>query len=142
MLRLAEDVYQRMIGHCYDGLPLEACGLLAGHPGQPNSSADDAKATVFYPCRNEAQSSKLYRIGIDYMKAERDADDRGIEVLGVVHSHTHTDPYPSPTDIENAAAAPTLHYVIVSLRDTAPMVRSYRISDGTVMEESLVVEGR
>jgi proteasome lid subunit RPN8/RPN11 len=138
MLRLAEDVYQRMIGHCYDGLPLEACGLLAGHPGY----ADDAKAGVFYPCRNEAQSSKLYSIGIDYMKAERDANDRGIEILGVVHSHTHTDPYPSPTDIENAAAAPTLHYVIVSLRDTAPMVRSYRITDGTVTEESLVVEGR
>ena len=135
MLRLSVDAYKRMIGHCYDGLPLEACGLLAGH-------ADSAKAEVFYPCRNEAASAKLYRIGIDWMKAERDADERGIEIIGIVHSHTHTDPYPSPTDIENAQAAPTMHYVIVSLRDTAPMARSFRITDGTVTEEFLTVEGR
>ena len=27
MLRLRRDAYLRMVGHCYDGLPLEACGL-------------------------------------------------------------------------------------------------------------------
>jgi proteasome lid subunit RPN8/RPN11 len=135
MLRLAHDAYLRMIGHCLDGLPLEACGLLAGH-------ADTNKADRCYPCRNEAQSAKLYRIGIDYARAEQDADDRGIRIIGVFHSHTHTDPFPSPTDIENAAVDPALHYVIVSLRDTAPMVRSYRIVDGTVTEEPVVVEGR
>ncbi|HEV7886182.1 MAG TPA: M67 family metallopeptidase [Acidimicrobiales bacterium] len=135
MLRLALPAYKQMIGHCYDGLPLEACGLLAGH-------ADTGKAEVFYPCRNEAQSAKLYRIGLDYARAEDDADQRGLQIIGVVHSHTHTDPYPSPTDIENAAVDAGLHYVIVSLRDEAPMARSYRIVDGTVAEESLGVEGR
>ncbi|MDQ1439359.1 MAG: [CysO sulfur-carrier protein]-S-L-cysteine hydrolase [Acidimicrobiaceae bacterium] len=134
MLRLAQPAYQRMVGHCLDGLPLEACGLLGGH-------VDTAKADVCYPCRNEAQSAKLYSIGIDYMHAERDADARGIEIIGVFHSHTHTDPYPSPTDIAQAVD-PAWHYVIVSLRDTAPMVRSYRIVDGTVVEEPVVVEGR
>jgi proteasome lid subunit RPN8/RPN11 len=138
MLRMSAEVYQRMVGHCYDGLPLEACGLLAGPP----NARDNAKATRFYPCRNEAQSAKLYAIGLDYMRAERDADERGIEILGVVHSHTHTDPYPSPTDIDNAAVDPSLHYVIVSLRDIAPMARSFRIVDGAVTEESLAVEAR
>lgn len=135
MLRLSETAYKAMVGHCLDGLPLEACGLLAGH-------AASNKAEVYYPCKNEAASAKLYTIGLDWMKAERAADEAGIEILGIVHSHTHTDPYPSPTDIENAQAAPTMHYVIVSLRDLAPMARSYRIVDGAVSEEFLVVEGR
>ena len=52
MLRMSEAVYQRMVGHCYDGLPLEACGLLGGAPGP-------AKASVCYPTRNVAESSKL-----------------------------------------------------------------------------------
>jgi proteasome lid subunit RPN8/RPN11 len=135
MLRLAYTAYQRMIGHCLDGLPLEACGLLAGH-------ADTANATTAYPTGNESASAKVYRIpSKDLLRADRDAEANGTELIGVFHSHTHTDPYPSPTDIENAPD-PGWHYVIVSLRDTAPMVRSYRIVDGAVTEEPVVVEGR
>lgn len=136
MLRLSESAYKTMIGHCLDGLPLEACGLLAGH-------ADTAKVTTAYPTGNEAASAKLYVIPPkDMLRVDRAAEADGLEVIGVFHSHTHTDPYPSPTDIENAQAAPDWHYVIVSLRDTAPMARSYRITDGQVTEEFLVVEAR
>ena len=141
MFRLSESAYKTMIGHLLDGLPLEACGLLAGHRG-PGTTGDNDKAAVFYPCKNEAASAKLYAIGLDWMKAERAADEAGLEILGIVHSHTHTDPDPSPTDIENAQAAPSMHYLIVSLRDLAPMARSYRIVDGQVTEEFLVVEAR
>ena len=138
MLRISEAVYQHMVAHCYDGLPLEACGLLAGHA---IATQDSAKASVFYPCRNEAQSARIYEIGLDYAKAEDDADAKGLQIIGVVHSHTHTDPYPSPTDVASAVD-PSWHYVIVSLRDEAPMVRSYRIQNGAIAEESLAVEAR
>lgn len=50
------------------------------------------------------------------------------------HSHTHTEAYPSPTDVAQAPD-PSWHYVLVSLRDTEPVVRSYRIVDGLVTEE-------
>ena len=46
------------------------------------------------------------------------------------HSHTHTEAYPSPTDVAQAPD-PSWHYVLVSLRDIQPVVRSYRIVDGT-----------
>ncbi len=71
---------------------------------------------------------------------QRDAEDAGMEIVGVVHSHTHTEPYPSPTDVAQAPD-PAWHYVIVSLRDEAPRVRSYRIVEGGIAEEPLVVEG-
>ena len=135
MLQLSAAVYAQMVGHCYDGLPLEACGLLAGPKGQ----TDDATATVCYPTRNAARSSRVYEVhGLDYRDADDDAEARGLEILAVFHSHTHTDPYPSPTDVASALF-PQWHYVLVSLRDEAPMTRSYRIVDGKIAEEPVVV---
>jgi proteasome lid subunit RPN8/RPN11 len=137
VLSLTTDVHQRMVGHCYDGLPLEACGLLAG----PSPSGDDGRAVVCYPTRNAAESSRVYTVDPrDHLKADRDAESRGLEILGVFHSHTHTDAYPSPTDIAQAPD-PSWHYVLVSLRDEAPVVRSYRIVDGKVREEQVVLSG-
>jgi proteasome lid subunit RPN8/RPN11 len=70
----------------------------------------------------------------DHLRAERDAEDRGWEIIGVVHSHTHTEAYPSPTDVAQAPD-PSWYYAIVSLRDeTNPSLRSYRIVDGEVTE--------
>lgn len=135
MLRLTRDAHARLVAHAYDGLPDEACGLLTGPPG-------DDRATTFHPCRNAAASSRVYTVDHrDYMAAEDEADARGEVVVGVVHSHTHTDAYPSPTDVERAVD-PSWHYVIVSLRDEAPVVRSFRIGDGAIAEEAITVTGR
>lgn len=130
MLRVTRDVYMRMVGHGYDGLPDEACGLLAGPPG-------DDLASAFYPARNAAESSRVYTVDPrDHLRADRDADDQGLTVMGVVHTHTHTEAYPSPTDVAQAPD-PAWHYVIVSFRDLVPVVRSYRIDGETVTEESV-----
>ena len=128
VLELTDEVYAGIVGHSYDGLPLEACGLLAG-------DAALAKATVFYPCVNVARSSRVYTVDPkEHLRADRDAEDRGLEIIGVVHSHTHTEAYPSPTDVAQAPD-PGWHYVIVSLRHEAPVLRSYRIVDGEISEE-------
>ena len=76
---------------------------------------------------NAAASARVYTVDpLDHLQAERDADDRGREIIGVVHSHTHTEPYPSPTDVAQAPD-PAWHYVIVGLKRDAPEIRSYRI---------------
>jgi len=76
----------------------------------------------------------------DHLKADRDAEERGLEIIGVFHSHTHTEAYPSPTDVAQAPD-PAWHYVLVSLR-AEPVLRSYRIVDGNISEETVVLEGR
>ena len=135
MLRLTAEAHARMVAHCYDGLPLEACGLLAGRPG-----ADEALAC--YPTANAAASSRVYTVDpLQHLRADRDAEDRGLEIIGVFHSHTHTDPYPSPTDIAQAPD-PAWHYVLVSLREGVAMTRSYRIVDGVVTEEPITLVRR
>jgi proteasome lid subunit RPN8/RPN11 len=135
MLRLSGSTYLAVVGHSLDGLPDEACGLLAGPLGT-------GKVVEAYRCRNDAASARVYTLnGQDQLRADREAQARGLEIIGVYHSHTHTDPYPSPTDVAQAPD-PAWHYVIVSLRDGDPMLRSFRIVDGEVTEEPVVVERR
>ena len=132
MLRLSASAYAAIVGHAYDGLPDEACGLLLGDPARD-------VAPIFHPTANAARSSRVYSIGPrDFLDADDAAAEAGLAIIGVVHSHTHTDAYPSPTDIAQAPD-PEWHYVIVSLRDDAPVLRSYRIVDGTVSEEPVGV---
>ena len=128
VLTLSNEVWLQMVGHAYDGLPDEACGLFAGEPAT-------GLVRVFYPCRNAAASSRVYTVDPrDHLAADRDAEKRGLELLGVMHSHTHTEAYPSPTDVDQAPD-PAWHYVIVSLKREAPVLRSYRIVDGSITEE-------
>src|SRR6266581_7490149 len=124
-LRLTESQYATIIGSCYDGLPDEACGLLVGPldaDGLPTGVITEAR-----PCRNADASAVTYTVDPrDMLGAMRAAEARGDEVVGVWHSHTHTEGYPSPTDVRQSVD-PAWMYVIVSLRDQAPVLRAYRI---------------
>ena len=134
-LRLTGSQYRQIVAHCYDGLPDEACGLFGGDP-------TTGKAAVTYPTRNAAASARVYEVDPrDYLHADRDAEARGLQIIGVFHSHTHTDAYPSPTDVAQAPD-PAWHYVLVSLKDLVPVVRSYRIVDGNITEEPVVLDGK
>ena len=113
-----------MVAHCLAGLPDEACGLSV-------ASLRPVPRSTCYPTRNVAASAKLYTVDPrEHLRADRDAEAGGHEIIGVFHSHTHTEAYPSPTDVAQAPD-PQWHYVLVSLRDTEPVLRSYRIVDGS-----------
>jgi proteasome lid subunit RPN8/RPN11 len=121
-----------MVGHAYDGLPDEACGLLAG-PVEPDGRPSGSVVAV-YPCRNADASARTYTIDSqDQLRAMRDATKRDLDIVGVYHSHTHTDAYPSATDIRQSVD-PHWWYVIVGLRHGEPDVRAYVIADGGVTE--------
>jgi len=124
-----------MLGHAIGGLPNEACGLMGGRWG---SNVVEA----FVPTRNVDESAKTYSIGPDgFLAADRALGPRGLDVTGVMHSHTHTDPYPSPTDVAKADN-PLLagwHFVIVSLRSDVPMLRSWLLDGGTITEEPVEI---
>ena len=88
------------------------------------ATGDVAAATR--PATSPPRPSSTPSTPREHLRADRDAEARGIEIIGVFHSHTHTDAYPSPTDVAQAPD-PGWHYVLVSLRDTHPTLRSYRI---------------
>jgi proteasome lid subunit RPN8/RPN11 len=132
VLQLDRAAFDAICALAFSEYPLEMCGLIAGAPG-------DDRVERFYPCHNVAESAKLYTIDPkDHYRAQLDADDHDWEIVGVVHSHTHSEPYPSPTDVAQAPD-PGWHYVIVSLKRDAPELRSYRIVEGEISEESIVL---
>jgi proteasome lid subunit RPN8/RPN11 len=69
----------------------------------------------------------------------RAAEERGDELVAVWHSHTHTDAYPSDTDVRQAVE-PAWMYVIVSLKHAEPVLRAYRIRDGAIAEVDVTIE--
>lgn len=144
MLNVTRQVWLEMIAEAWRVYPHEACGLILGPPG----GADPARATRFVAVKNAACSSRVFELdGLGFMKAERTADDAGLAVIGVMHSHSHTAAYPSPTDQAEAAkplAPDAWHWVIVSLAWGEPEVRSFAARPGGgsasgIAEEPLVL---
>ena len=134
MLEIPRDCYFALVAHALDGLPDEACGLIAGRFGSD-------RVDRFVPLRNAAASSKIYEIDpADWVAAEDAADNEKLAILGVVHSHTHSSAYPSPTDVRQASMTDpfgVLRYLIVSLKHPEPSLRSFRIVDEGITEEAI-----
>lgn len=131
MLTLTLAQREAIVATCIRALPNEGCGLLLG---STEGVVHEVIASV-----NVADSARIYEIDPKVLlRATRRADDEGLEVIGVFHSHTHSEAYPSPTDIRQAPD-PSWHYVLVSLLDSPAAVRSFRVVDETVDEEPLVV---
>jgi proteasome lid subunit RPN8/RPN11 len=131
VLTLTASQRDRVVATCLRALPEEGCGLLLG-------SADGVVAEIV-PSENVAHSARIYEIDPRLLlKTFRRADDLGLEVIGVFHSHTHSAAYPSPTDV-NQAPDPNWHYVLVSLATIPTEVQSYRIIEDVVTLEECVV---
>lgn len=120
-----------MVATCIRALPDEGCGLLLG--------SSDGVVVDVVASDNVAKSAKLYEVDSRVLLAAyRRADESGLSVIGVFHSHTHSEAYPSPTDV-GQAPDPLWHYVLISLRDVPTVVRSFVIRDEVVTEEPLEV---
>ena len=134
MLTLNPDVHAQMLAHAVAGLPEEACGLFAALSG-----LDDVE--VFYPMVNAAASESIFEFdGAEHLAVEGRAEEAGLAVVGVIHSHTRSTAYPSPTDVAQAARFDPLgvwHHVVVSLKHPEPALRSYRILAGMISEEQV-----
>lgn len=119
------------MAHARASAPNEACGLVAAKGGTP---------TRLIRCANVHETpTTRYRIEPrEQLRAFRDMDDRGEELLAIYHSHPVSQPYPSPTD-RAEAHYPEAIYVLVSLRAEQPEVEAYRIKpDGGVTRVPLV----
>lgn len=131
-LRLSRDQIAELIAHARETFPNECCGLLAGQ---------DGRVTRVYRGRNIDESPYTYRLDDrQLLQFLREIDDSGLDLVGIYHSHTASEARPSRTDVARAFY-PQATYVIVSLKDRdSPVVRAFRITDGAVAEENLIVE--
>ncbi|MEZ5096897.1 MAG: M67 family metallopeptidase [Nocardioides sp.] len=137
MLTLTRAIYDAIVAHARRDHPDEACGVVAGPAGSDLPER-------FVPMVNAAGSPTFYEFdSTELLVLYREMDDRDEEPLVIYHSHTATEAYPSRTDIA-LAQEPHAHYVLVSTRECGnnegPVeFRSYRIVDGEVTEEEIMV---
>jgi proteasome lid subunit RPN8/RPN11 len=129
-LYIPEALYRRMINHCQEEKPLEACGLLVGEGGD---------VLAAYATDNQHRSPVIYKVDdqqlLQVFQSLRTSKQ---EIIGIYHSHVRTAAEPSRTDIEQATW-PESFYVIVSLATRRSQVRAWRIIDRQVTEHEVVV---
>ena len=130
---IAPELLEQIVAHAREGAPNECCGVVAVAPASDDRSAQAMRVRA---ARNIHASPKRFEIdGKDVIQAINEFDEAGWEIGAIYHSHTHTAPYPSQTDINFAASWPGVEWVIVGLADPqAPEIRSYLIEEGTVRE--------
>jgi [CysO sulfur-carrier protein]-S-L-cysteine hydrolase len=135
-MEIARELLDQIVAHALREAPNECCGVVAVEPaadGQP------ARARKVRPAVNLHKSPKRFEIdGREVLAATNEFDAAGWEVGAIYHSHTHTAPYPSQTDVNFARNWPGVEWIIVGLADPdAPEVRSYEIEEGQVREVAL-----
>jgi proteasome lid subunit RPN8/RPN11 len=141
-VQLPAKIVQAMIDHARAEAPNEACGVIVGDA----PAAAGGRPVRWEPTRNAAASRFRYEVDpADLLRLTVATDDAGEVFWAIVHSHTHTPPRPSSTDVGAAQYADAL-YILVSLSSddtatapTAPSVKAWRIVDGEVFEVELEV---
>lgn len=130
---IKQAVYDQLISWCLKDPAKETCGILAGR---------DKKIEKIFPLANISDSPKLcYHIDPkEQLGVFKELRRQELELTAIYHSHVDSPAYPSARDIE-LAFYPESSYIIVSLSNPkAPMARSFRIVEGKISEEELVVE--
>ncbi|HSD48843.1 MAG TPA: M67 family metallopeptidase [Actinomycetota bacterium] len=128
-MHLDDVLVKEMAEHGLREFPNEACGLVAGRDGAP---------VRFFAMRNLDASPASYRLDPkEQLQVFDRMDEEGLELLGIFHTHTHSEAYPSETD-RRLAFYPEASYLVMSLSDREhPVLRAFRIVDGEVAEEEL-----
>jgi proteasome lid subunit RPN8/RPN11 len=142
MLKTSPSDFDAIRRHGEETYPHECCGILIG------TIAGDMRTVLrTIPCTNICTSSPQSRYDIDpreLIGAQREAQQRGLDIVGFYHSHPDHPAEWSPTDLEQAHWI-GCSYVITSVdRNTAGITNSFvltgsREEDKAFAKEEIVV---
>lgn len=132
-MNMWKSVYEKIIEHSQNDMPLEACGYLGGQ---------DTTVVEAYCLTNIDKSGEHFSFDpkeqFDAVRAMRTKNQRAVAVY---HSHPLTPARPSQEDIR-LALDPEMIYVIVSLAAVKPEVKAFKIVKNEVFEEPLdIIDG-
>ena len=128
----------RMREHLEGGYPNEACGALLGR-----ENGGDHEVVEFRGMRNTIEDRPRDRYALDpleQLRVQKDAESRGLEIIGFAHSHPDHPPIPSRFDAEHAWTF--YSYVVASVQaGKLGEARSWRLGDGQQFREEALVIG-
>jgi len=130
MIKIPKSIYQQMVEHAKKESPLECCGILGGK----NYAVQKA-----FELQNVDQSSVRYAMAPqEQLKVFEEMEKDAMEMVAIYHSHTHTIPFPSETDVK-LAFYPEISSIIISLKEKDPVVKAFRIGKEAIYVEEIEV---
>jgi proteasome lid subunit RPN8/RPN11 len=128
MIRIPKLIYQQMVEHAKKESPLECCGILGGKDHIVEKGFE-LKNTEKSPVRYFMSSQEQLKV---FEEMEKDA----MEMVAIYHSHTHTIPFPSETDVK-LGFYPEVSSIIISLKEKDPVVKAFRIGKEAIYLEEI-----
>jgi proteasome lid subunit RPN8/RPN11 len=130
MLKISNDLLGQIQAHGEQAYPEEGAGFLIGRDGRVEQVLALTNAR-----EDEARHNRFLIAPEDYLKAELAAENLGLSLIGVFHSHPDHPNRPSEYDRE--WAQPFFSYVITTVtRAKAAGSRSWRLlEDRSIFEE-------
>lgn len=112
MIRIESEPWQAMVAHARQAYPNECCGAMLGtiDDGGKNVREAIALENAF----EGAQAARYELRPEDLLKADKAARDRGMDLIGIYHSHPDCDAYFSTTDLQNSC--PWYSFVVLSIQ--------------------------
>lgn len=130
MLKITQAVYDEVIAHAQKELPIEACGYL----GEKDGIVSKAR-----PMENIDNSNEHFSFApAEQFAVVKEFRTEGYRPSVVFHSHPETPARPSEEDIK-LAFDPNVSYVIVSLAEEVPVMKSFLIKNGEVEQEEIEI---
>jgi proteasome lid subunit RPN8/RPN11 len=112
MIRIGGEAWQVMVEHAEAVFPNECCGAMLG-----SSDGETKSVMVALPLENAHAGPQATRYELrpeDLLKAEKEARARGLDLIGIFHSHPDHDAYFSETDLKNSC--PWYSFVVMSVK--------------------------
>jgi len=130
MLKIRQDIIDKIVEQGLAEAPLEACGYLA---------EKDGLVCKHFELTNIDKSPVHFSMDpAEQFGALKECKNQGLIIRAVYHSHPETPARPSDEDIR-LAFDPSLSYVIVSLAETKPNIKSFCIQNGIVEPEQMEI---
>ncbi|MFN0170691.1 MAG: M67 family metallopeptidase [Bryobacteraceae bacterium] len=112
MIRIEDTPWRSMVEHGRATYPNECCGAMLG-----SVDGESKHVTVAIPLQNASQGPQQSRYELrpeDLLQADREARAKGLDLVGIYHSHPDCDAYFSETDLKNSC--PWYSFVVLSIR--------------------------
>lgn len=111
MIEIEKKAWDSMVLHAERTYPNECCGAMLGR-----MQGEKKIVTETVPIDNSYQGEQNARYELrpeDLLGADRDARARGLDLIGIFHSHPNCDAYFSETDLKNSC--PWYSFVVLSV---------------------------
>lgn len=112
MLKMDQEIYEKMLNHVKLSYPHECCGVLVGNI-DPNGVKDAVEARPIKNLNQERARDRYNMDPVGLIQVEKEAAQSGREIVGIYHSHPDHPSRPSKTDLEYAW--PIYSYIIIAI---------------------------